>query len=508
MNALAAVNGQTNGFFALAQDLNATSWSADHVGAAAVVDVLSGTLAGLGHKVTNLTLNSTASLVGLIGKTDGNYSSLIRDIGVVDANVTGGAQVGALLGQSWGATISHAYSTGTVTARESVGGLIGSAWPSGSALRWTKIESSFSDADVTATTGGSAGGLIGFAQSDPITIINSHATGNVKSGNDDSQNEFTASDTGGLMGWAAYANVSNSYATGNVSAVGGRRVGGLIGAIYTASPALASVLNGVTINGVTNSFATGDVVGGTEVGGLVGNVGYLAPFTNAATTTINNAYASGNVTGTYNTRNSIGGKIGGLVGSSNYGTITNSHATGNVGTTATTASPNMGSLVGSANNSKVTGNFANGVVTGNGGTLTGGIVGNGYNTPTGNNSNRDVRVEANATAASVAQAAAEAAAATQAAAQAAAQVAEAHQKAGTQVASNEVPQAQKPFSPVPMLAQAEGLRSPGSALDQNIVFADARSFSTDIRRIEIDGKTFILDEDDDGKGKLPITPAR
>jgi len=84
----------------------------------------------------------------------------------------------------------------------------------------------------------------------------------------------------------------------------------------------------------------------------------------------------------------------------------------------------------------------------------------------------------------------------------------AHQQSGTQTATNEVAQALKPSLPAPEQIRSDAFRSPAGMLDQNIVFADARNFSADIRRIEIDGKTFILDEEDDGKGKLPAVPAR
>ncbi|MBN8969226.1 MAG: filamentous hemagglutinin N-terminal domain-containing protein [Rhizobiales bacterium] len=505
------------GNYALAQnfDLSGSTYVTSLVG------VFSGTLAGLGHTVSNLTINApTSYYIGLIGQTDKNNTNVIRDIGVVNATITGYQQVGALLGQSLGATISHAYSTGTVTATDgSVGGLIGGAQPSGNAQRLTTIVSSFSDANVTAAQSGSAGGLIGFAVTDPIIIANSHATGNVKSGNDVPPNEFTASDTGGLIGIASFANIGNSYATGNISAAGGQRVGGLVGSIYlqTSPP---NTIN----NAITGSFATGNVVGGTEVGGLVGNVGYLS--NGGVRLTIDNAYATGNVTGTYNTANSIGGRIGGLVGSLTYGTITNSHATGAVGTTATRPSSGMGSLVGFARNSKVTDSYATGTVTGNGGSGTGGLVGNPSNLVTSGNSNHDVRVEAAATAQ---QAAAEAAAraateaAIQAAEQAAFQAAGAHTGStaatGGDVASSGVtgPTTAAAMSAMQQSAKLDGVNDGLKQTEQTIRSDDKRheqrrkaavaaanraasaprgpSYRGTIRSIDVDGQRFELERD-------------
>jgi len=134
--------------------------------------------------------------------------------------------------------------------------------------------------------GGSyVGGLVGYNSG---TITNSYATGNVAG----------TRLVGGLVGNNS-GTITNSYATGNVAGTGdydvvgtGDYVGGLVG------------INGGTI---TNSYATGNVSGTSHVGGLAGDGG-----------TITNSYATGNVAGT-------GDYVGGLVGSSYYGTITNSY---------------------------------------------------------------------------------------------------------------------------------------------------------------------------------------
>ncbi|MDR0515698.1 MAG: MBG domain-containing protein [Fibromonadaceae bacterium] len=130
-------------------------------------------------------------------------------------------------------------------------------------------------------------GLFGYIASNGevknIGVVNSYIEGDGATGSLAGQNDGT---------------ITNSYATGNVSGIGGYDVGGLAG------------YNGGSI---VNSYATGNVSGTGIVGGLVGSDFGI---------TITNCYATGNVSGTE-------GIIGGLVGLYG-GQIVNSYATGNV----------------------------------------------------------------------------------------------------------------------------------------------------------------------------------
>ena len=156
---------------------------------------------------------------------------------------------------------------------------------------------------------------------------------------------------GGLVGFNYDASITNSYATGNVE--GSESVGGLIGANYSA---------GI----ITNSYATGNVEGRDKSGGLVGsNEG----------STIENSYATGNV----NQTNIVTSIIGGLVGY-NSGTITGSHAEGNV-----SGQIGVGGLVGQHSSGSITGSYATGDIFGqtNVGGFSGsnnGIIENSYAT--------------------------------------------------------------------------------------------------------------------------------
>ena len=307
------------------------------MGATSVVTKLSGTLAGLGHTVSNLTLNApTKNFVALIGQTSG--TTAIRDIGLVDVDVTGNRRVAALIGWANGAnTISGVYSTGAVFGYQGeTGGLIGRSFGG-----ITTITDSYSSVNVTAP--GGVGGLVGMGYKTRIT--NCHATGKVTATNDISGN------MGGLAGYLQSGIVVNSYARGTVGneTLTGEFVGGLIGQSFQTT--------------VENSFATGDVNGGGNVGGLIGEV-LLGEGKKGGS--VDNCWASGNVT-------AAGGGVGGLVGSGRvlfsnpdgrlY--LTRSFATGDVRTTSTGGVWYLGGLAGSWDGD-VTHSFATGNVIGNG----------------------------------------------------------------------------------------------------------------------------------------------
>ncbi|WP_041559704.1 beta strand repeat-containing protein [Afipia carboxidovorans] len=362
---LAAIAGGT-GHYALAQDLNASTPYTD-----SVVSTFGGTLAGLGHKVSNLTVSATGvSNVGLIGKTNGAVT--IRDIGVVDANIAGKDHVGALVGYgSSGLKVSHAYSTGSVTGTEYVGGLIGLAGDAITANPTTFVSNSFSsatlDTDGTQSYLGAdfgglfVGGLIGQAISASIT--SSHASGAVSG----------IQRLGGLIGGIYYATTDLSYATGNVKGTGytvdsggtitigvSAEVGGLIGYIETVSRPTAK-------SSISNSFSTGAVEADWKVGGLVGVTNTTAPRAGyeAFYTNISNSYhIGGTVTAKGTTVSGSEVRAGGLVGDGNYTNISDSFVIADVVSKATGPSQNIGGLVGFMQYGSVSDSYVVGNVTG------------------------------------------------------------------------------------------------------------------------------------------------
>ena len=255
------VENNLSGTYALGNNIDATATGGWNVNAGfipigTVALPFNGTFDGLGHNVTDLTVNLPATAdVGLFGST--GTASTIRNVGLIGGSVTGLSSAGGLVGSNTG-TISNSYNTGTVSGGSSLGGLMGS--------NTGTVSNSSATGNVNGTS--SLGGLMG---SNTGTVSYSYATGDVSG----------TSSLGGLMG-SNTGTVSNSYAIGNVT--GTSSLGGLMGSSTTGL--------------VSNSYATGNVSGTTSVGGLMGS----------STGPVIDTYSTGAVTGT--------AIVGGLMGSS------------------------------------------------------------------------------------------------------------------------------------------------------------------------------------------------
>ena len=189
-----------NGAYALAQDLDA---SASGTYTAAVLGTLSGTLAGLGHAISNMTIASSRNNVGLIGTNNG----VLRDIGLVGGSVSGSVYVGGLVGSNAG-SIRNSYTSGAVTGNSTVGGLVGFNRYGGG------ITNSYASGAVSGSL--SVGGLVGISRG---AISDSYATGAVQGGYSQAGGLVGLNDNGGT--------INNSYASGLVTGV--FQVGGLAG---------------------------------------------------------------------------------------------------------------------------------------------------------------------------------------------------------------------------------------------------------------------------------------
>ena len=380
-------SSRLNGKFVLGADIAAGGTSAWNSGSGfSPIGTFTGTLDGLGHIITGLTINRPMSTtaVGLFSVL--NTGGVVRNVGLLNASVSGQNNVGSLVGRTNGGSISSSYATGNVTGGFYVGGLVGrnqngsisnssasvivvanGKLTSGADLGKTfvggllgrnengAITSSYATGNVTGNGGGShVGGLVGSIDSG--TMSNSYATGHVTGSGDY---------VGGLVGYNKI-NLSNSYATGNV--IGINNIGGLVGrnesGNITSSYATGRVngsgesvggLVGEAVNGsISSSYAMGDVNGnGPFVGGLVGY----------NRIDISSSYAIGKVTGSSS-------YVGGLVGLRYQGTISGSYATGSV-----SGASGVGGLAGqSFNIGTITSSYATGSVNGSGENI-GGLVG-------------------------------------------------------------------------------------------------------------------------------------
>ena len=252
--ALQAMKDNLGGHYALGTDVDASATSSWNNGAGfspvrSDTAMFTGVLDGLGHSVNNLYIYSPQLLygTGLIG----NNKGIMRNLGIVDADITGGTYVGAVAGQNIG-SINQVYVSGKVSTNDRIiGGLVGNN--SG------EITNAYSTANVAGKIG--VGGLVGTNNG---IIKNVFATGAVSG----------EQVVGGLVG-GNYESLSNAYASGTVTASGMDSIGGLAG------------YNQGTIN---QTYATGTVTSQSN-----GTMGALIGIGNGI---INNSYASGTVNGT------------------------------------------------------------------------------------------------------------------------------------------------------------------------------------------------------------------
>ncbi len=203
------------------------------------------TFNGNGHAVSNLYITRTNvgtvdgfGLFGTVGE-----SGVVRETGLLGASVTGGDFVGLLAGANRG-TVSHSYSTGSVSGYGCIGGLVGSN-------DFGLISSSYA-AGIVSGGFKYLGGLAGCNNGG--TIIASYATGNV----------FGDTHVGGLVGENS-GSVNVSYASGTVG--GQKYVGGLVGHNDDGH--------------ISASYAVGEAIGSHYIGGLVGGNGGIVIYSYA-----------------------------------------------------------------------------------------------------------------------------------------------------------------------------------------------------------------------------------
>jgi hypothetical protein len=162
-----------------------------------------GSFNGNGHTISHMTIVGNDSL-GLFGYLESGAE--VKNLGVVDVNVTGSYYCGGLVGFNWDASITTSYSTGMVSGETGVGGLVG--------VNSGSITTSYSAGTVSGETG--VGGLVG---DNDGSITSSYSTVMV-----------TGDDyVGGLVGFNFIgSSITTCYSTGEVSATGWE-VGGLVG---------------------------------------------------------------------------------------------------------------------------------------------------------------------------------------------------------------------------------------------------------------------------------------
>ncbi|MDE2604283.1 MAG: filamentous hemagglutinin, partial [Bradyrhizobium sp.] len=239
MTGLQNINTALTGNYALAKPLDATGvvgWTP--LGTNGLGTILNsgngftGAFTGLGNTISNLTVNIGANnYAGLFGYSGG----AISQVGLVGGSVTGGGNVGGLVGYQSGGSIADVYVTTSVSSPgNNIGGLVG-------VQAGGIITQAYTSGAVNGH--GLVGGLVGFGAG---TITQAYATGAVTG---------LGSAVGGLIGEQNGGSITQAYATGAVTG-SGSWIGGLVGL--------------QSLGSITQTYATGAVKGGTAVGGLVG----------------------------------------------------------------------------------------------------------------------------------------------------------------------------------------------------------------------------------------------
>jgi len=265
---LQGINGNLYGNYALGSNIDASNTSSWNSGAGftPIGPVFAGVFNGLGHTLSNLTINiPTIVSVGLFASTSG--TAPITNIGIISENssgITGAASTGGLVGDVGTGGISNSFNTESVTGAAGTGGLAG-----------TSLTGNISNSYATGAVIGNAGtgGLVGTMTTG--SVDNSYAIGNVTGD----------ASTGGLVGSMASGNVSSSYAAAS-SITGAAGTGGLVGSMTSGNilNSYASVINltgaagtgglvgSITSGTVTTSYAsvTGTIAGAAGTGGLIG----------------------------------------------------------------------------------------------------------------------------------------------------------------------------------------------------------------------------------------------
>ncbi|WP_155851767.1 S8 family serine peptidase [Chitinivibrio alkaliphilus] len=108
---------------------------------------------GGGHRLVNLTIDAGQDYVGFFGFIKDGY---VDSLGIVDADISGGSQTGALVGSLRGGEIYSSFTTGNVSGAILTGGFVGGAHDG------SRIENSYAKTSVTGSQ--YVGGFIGSAQ--------------------------------------------------------------------------------------------------------------------------------------------------------------------------------------------------------------------------------------------------------------------------------------------------------------------------------------------------------
>ena len=165
------------------------------------------------YVVRGLYINRTGgNNIGLFSQITKSGELAVHDLGVEEANINGGGNVGIIAGKTENVEFRKVWTSGRVDGEgNNVGGLIGSLEGGGRST----VRMSWSTADVKGD--GNVGGISGnaFANNDPIGFSDNWAAGEV----------IGASNAGGFSGFAENINYFRNWSSGAISGSDGGFLG-------------------------------------------------------------------------------------------------------------------------------------------------------------------------------------------------------------------------------------------------------------------------------------------
>jgi len=215
------------------------------------------------HTITGLTISSTSNDQGMFGYSTGGT---VKNLGLINANISGGSSTGGIVGNSNGTAVQQCYVSGSITGTSNVGGIVGRSGASG------KVQNCYATANVTGTE--NAGGIVGQQIATGSSTVNCYSTGDV----------FMSTASGNVGGIVASTSttvtdcvaINPRLRSGDSSATVGR-INGAVSTSMSGNYALAGmmVLHSVLTDGSGGTNKTPLSVGDTAMDGADATVTQL-----------------------------------------------------------------------------------------------------------------------------------------------------------------------------------------------------------------------------------------
>jgi hypothetical protein len=246
-----------------------------------------GVFDGAGKKIT-VNIDTTADNQGVFGYVDSGGE--IKNL-TVEGAVTGGRQVGGIVGYLNGGTLKNVTNRAKITSENTSAANLGVGGIAGHARGVSTIEDASNHGDVSSNR--NAGGIVGRIDG---TLTTASAVENVVNYGNVSASNLQI---GGIAAIGSDTMFNNAVNYGNVSGTGAsaRKVGGVIGYLNYRAASPSSTMTNLVNAGKVKTVAKGDY----GVGGIIGDLLL------AANIHLRDCYNTGDVTGNLQ-------HVGGIIG--------------------------------------------------------------------------------------------------------------------------------------------------------------------------------------------------